>query len=416
MLDGHASAVDPILGLRDGELAGSATTAVSIDRDRQQGRVTMVAHDVGPVGGMERQLTELIGGLLDRGFRVTVISRTCAVPRRQGLRWVHVRGPARPFTIAYPWFAVVGSALTAVHRSGILHVTGAIVANGADVVTVHLCHAAIQNKDPVLRSSRPGRLYSLNARIAARLSLVGEAWHYRRRLRGALVAVSGGVADEVRRFYPSAQDKIQVIPNGVSHDRYRRRSADRVRLRRELGIHHDRLVAIFVGGEWQRKGLGSVVDAVALIEDVELIVVGAGDQERVKAREGWRAVGDRVHFVGRQATAAPYYSAADVFVLPSIYEAAPLVVYEAAAAGLPLLITRVNGVEQVMEHGGNGWFIERAPQTIASRLRELKHDRALLERMSERSRALATCHSWPAVVDAYVDLYGVLSAPRGEPR
>src|SRR3954451_15743574 len=107
--------------------------------------VTIVAHDVGPVGGMEVQLSQLIGGLLARGVDVTVISRTCDLEPHPSLRWMRVPGPARPFVLAFPWFFVVGSLLLRRHRRGIVHSTGAIVANRIDVCTVHLCHRAAKN-------------------------------------------------------------------------------------------------------------------------------------------------------------------------------------------------------------------------------------------------------------------------------
>src|SRR2546423_13415400 len=71
--------------------------------------VTVVAHDIGSVGGMERVLAELITGLAGLGHRVTVISRTCVLRPTKGVTFHRVRGPARPFLLAYPWFMVAGS-------------------------------------------------------------------------------------------------------------------------------------------------------------------------------------------------------------------------------------------------------------------------------------------------------------------
>src|SRR5947208_9461789 len=102
--------------------------------------VTVVAHDIGSVGGMERVLAELIAGLAKLGHRVTVISRTCVLPPADGLTFHRVRGPARPFLLAYPWFMLVGSLLLRRRRRGIVHVTGAIVLNRVDVIAVHYCH------------------------------------------------------------------------------------------------------------------------------------------------------------------------------------------------------------------------------------------------------------------------------------
>ena len=81
--------------------------------------VTLVAHEVGSMGGMERQLAELVTGLLQRGHTVTVLARVCAIAPHPGLRWHHVPGPARPFALAYPWFFLAGSFLVRRHRRGI---------------------------------------------------------------------------------------------------------------------------------------------------------------------------------------------------------------------------------------------------------------------------------------------------------
>src|SRR3954463_8980417 len=102
--------------------------------------VTVVAHDVGSVGGMERVLAELIMGLAALGHRVTVISRTCVLPSMNGVSVHRVRGPARPFLFAYPWFLLAGSLVLSRRRRGIVDVTGAIVLNRVDAVSVHYCH------------------------------------------------------------------------------------------------------------------------------------------------------------------------------------------------------------------------------------------------------------------------------------
>jgi hypothetical protein len=62
--------------------------------------VTIVAHDIGKVGGMERQLRELVLGLLERKCGVTVIARSCDVPLHDNLEVHLVAGPSRPFPLA----------------------------------------------------------------------------------------------------------------------------------------------------------------------------------------------------------------------------------------------------------------------------------------------------------------------------
>src|SRR6266508_3513144 len=102
---------------------------------------------------MERMLSELIRRLLYQGRKVVLISRTCELPPHPALRWVLVPGPARPFALAYPRFFVVGTLITWRHRRGLVHTTGAIVRNRADLSTIHFCHHAARERMPLLRTS-----------------------------------------------------------------------------------------------------------------------------------------------------------------------------------------------------------------------------------------------------------------------
>jgi glycosyltransferase involved in cell wall biosynthesis len=371
--------------------------------------VTIAAHDVGPVGGMERHLTELIGGLHRAGHDVTVVSRTCELPDDVSVNWVRVPGPSRPFVVAFPWFAVAGSLLTALRRRGLLHVTGAIVVNRSDVGTVHLCHVGIADA-AVARVSRPDWAHLLNARMAARLSRLAERLVYRPSRTRHLVGVSRGVAEEVKRHFPAMRGRVSVIPNGVDHQRFRRNLGVRAEMRVRLGIPESAQVALFVGSEWEGKGLALAIEAVARVPGCHLVVVGEGDAARY--REAARQLGAEhaVHFVGRVRDVAPYCSAADVFVLPSVYETFSLAAYEAAAAGLPLLVTRVSGVEDLLRHGDNGSFVERSVADIAGRLGELQADPRRRAAMGERSAELVEGFTWGAMVAAYRDLYARLAA------
>src|SRR5205823_6389522 len=117
--------------------------------------------------------------------------------------------------------------------------------------------------------------------------------------------------------------------------------------RAKLGIGDDERIAIFVGGDWERKGLRIAIDAITLSPSWRLLVVGKGPTSsylRSVERDG---ASDRVLFVGTPVDLAPWYAAADAFVLPSAYETFSLPSFEAAASGFPLLVTRVNGVDEL---------------------------------------------------------------------
>ena len=376
--------------------------------------VILVAHDIQAVGGMERQLTELIRGLLARGWRVTVVSRTLHLRDLPGLRWLRVRGPARPFPIAYPWFLLAAALKLRRAEPGIVHTTGALAAVRADVSTVHLCHAAIRERAPLARASRAGRAYRLNAAIAALMSRVTERWCYSPRRARRLVGVSEGVSAEVERHIPAARGRVATVQNGVDPDDFRPPASEDERLHPAVGPADGRLVTLFVGGEWEGKGLRVAMEAIARSPEWRLVVVGRGDTERYTRIAAELGIADRVRFAGALVDPAPAYRAADAFLLPSAYETFSLVTYEAAASGLPLLVTRVSGVEELLEPDRNGWFVSRDPADIAARLETLARDPELRERLGAAAREASLRFSWDTMVDGYVAVYDELaSAPAG---
>ena len=372
--------------------------------------VTVVAHDVGTPGGMERQLAELCSGLLERGHRVTVIARRCELPPHAGLRSIRVRVPRRPFSLSYPAFFLVGSLAVHRWRDGLLHTTGAVVGNRADVSTVHFCHHGFRDAGGAPRMSHPGPTYRLNAAVVARMSRTAERFCYRPARTRRLVAVSSGVARELEKFFPGARRGVTVIPNGVDAVAFAPDAQVRAETRARLGLAEEDLVALFVGGDWERKGLRFAIEGVAGAEGWHLLVIGQGDEARHRELATRLDAAKRVHFLGGIAESAPYFASADAFLLPTSYEAFPLVSLEAAAAGLPLLISRVSGVEELIVEGTNGWFIDRDAGTISRRLRDLGADSTLRQAMADAARESATRYGWGRVVESYAELYVALAA------
>ncbi len=367
--------------------------------------VTLVAHEVGTPGGMERQLAELASGLLEGGWQVTVIARSCALAEHPALRFVRVGGPRRPFSLWYPWFFVFGSLAVRRHRAGLLHTTGALVFSRADLSTVHFCHEAFHRRAQAPRVARRSAAYRLNAWLAGWMSRLAERYCYREAVTRRLIAVSDGVSQELRLHFPSVP--VTVIPNGVDTAAFAPRASRRAWLRARLGLEAEELVGLFVGGEWERKGLRYAIQAISRVEGWHLVVVGSGDAQRYRRLAAEAGVEARVHFEGRTADPAPYYSAADAFILPTAYETFSLVTFEAAAAGLPLLVSRVSGVEEILVEGRNGWFIDREAETIAERLEALR-DEVTRRAMGAAAREDSTRFGWGRAVEAYDTLYSEL--------
>jgi glycosyltransferase involved in cell wall biosynthesis len=377
-------------------------TEQAAERISERLDVTIVAHDVGSVGGMERQLEELLLGLRRLGHRVTVIARTCELPAGSGVVFHKVRAPRRPFMLAYPWFMVAGSLAVRRWRRGVVQATGAIVLNRVDVLAVHYCHQ-VGPANP----SRSTRLFRGHVRLAGMMKRAGERFCLRVNRPLACICVSEGVADEMRAHFPQLGDRVLTLHNGVDTDAFAPglRSEQAAERRAALGIDRDQLVAVFVGSEWERKGLEPAIRALALAPEWTLAVAGGGDEAPHRALAERLGVLERVRWLGVSTDVQLVYGMADAFLLPSSYETFSLVTFEAAACGLPILATPVSGVRELIEDGRNGFLITREPDQIAERLSRLAADPALRERLGAAARGSALEFGWERMVDGHVALY-----------
>jgi glycosyltransferase involved in cell wall biosynthesis len=380
-------------------------------RSARPSDVTIVANDVGAVGGMERQLTELAVGLSRLGHNVTVIARTCELPAGAEVKFHRVWGPRRPFLIAYPWFMLAGSAVVWRRRRGIVQTAGAVVLNRVDSITVHACHQ-VYGEVP----SGDSRLARGYARLAHMVKRVAERACFRVNDEAALVCVSNGVAEEVREHYPGAASRVMTIHNGVDLEAFApgARAPEAGALRAALSIKEETLVVAFVGGNWEQKGLRPVIEALAQAPGWDLVVAGRGSTRRFQELARSLGVESRVHWLGVMQDIQVVYELADAFVLPSSYETFSLVTFEAAAYGLPILATAVSGVRELIVDGQTGFVITPEAATIAERLAQLAADPPLRARLGRAARESALEFGWEKMVTRHRELYARLDGESRE--
>jgi UDP-glucose:(heptosyl)LPS alpha-1,3-glucosyltransferase len=216
-----------------------------------------------------------------------------------------------------------------------------------------------------------------------------------------IIANSDMVRRQVVAHYPHVQDRVRVVYNGADTDRFRPelRELHRPAVRRELGIPEGALVLVFVGHDWQRKGLRTVVDSLGILarkgtpRPVFCIVVGRGSRRRALAYARRRDAEPALRFVG-PARPDRYYAAADLFALPSYYDPCANVTLEALACGLPVLTSAFNGAHELLTPGVDGFYVNDAGDA-AQLAGFIEHylDGARLAEASEAARALAEKHS-----------------------
>lgn len=386
---------------------GSASLdRVALEDSRHRPTIALVAHAIHDRGGMERALAELIKGAHDR-CRFVVVS----IDLDRGLvplvEWRRVRVPKRPFPLRFVLFFLLAGARLRSIDVDLVHTQGAIVPGKADVASVHFCHAGFRAQTAHLAPAAVSLARRINRSVGRRLALLAERWCYRKDRVGVLAPVSESLAAEVQSHY--AGPPAVLTPNGVDHGRFRPDSYTRQRLRLELGVSQNEMVALFLGGDWERKGLDVAVEALAEARrsgvPLSLWVVGTGDRRRFADLSARLGVGDRVTFFGPRLDTERFYRAADMFVLPTSYETFSLVAYEAAASGLPVIATPVSGIADLIGDNEAGIRVERDAASVAKALVRLACVPDLRRTLGESGRERTASYTWPRSVESVLAAY-----------
>lgn len=373
-------------------------------------KLAIIANRVYRHGGMERASAEVFSRIACTDD-VTIIATECEIANGH-LTWLPVRAIRRPAMVNQAVFA--RSAQT-IERAGTYDLTVSVdsAARDADVVIAHFCLGTFSAKFSGLRggASRLRRMYQ---RVAERSLAARERGLYRSpRLRG-VIAVSSGLKRELMEEYGIEDEKIRVIPNGVDRTVFHPAASteEKLALRRELGLPEAPFLAVFMGGDWDRKGLADVIRAVAKLPDTHLSVVGGGNAAAFGRLAEEAGAKDRVHFAGIQAQPQRYLAAGDVFACPSRYETFSMSGLEAAACGLPLVVVRTNGLEDFVEHGVNGLFVETTWQSVRDALARVLGDPVLRASMSQAAVRTASRFDWGDIATATREVLETLSHER----
>ncbi len=258
-----------------------------------------------------------------------------------------------------------------------------------DLFVVRSLHKAFLERHP--RRTRMLLRNPLHFLILAR-----DHIRFRHRVHRHFVALSQSNKDDVMRLYGVPAGQISVIPNGVDLERFHPSDTFRQEVRAQLSLPGEAPVAIFVGHEFERKGLRVVLEALRLLarRGVGLCLIVAGRDSPSRLQAEFDDLRELVRFIGHRQDIERYYAAADVFVMPASFDISPLVGPEALASGLPILMTPMGGVREYLRDGQNGWFLTGEPEDLAGKLERLATDRSLARQMSDRARASVADRGW----------------------
>jgi UDP-glucose:(heptosyl)LPS alpha-1,3-glucosyltransferase len=240
-----------------------------------------------------------------------------------------------------------------------------------------------------------------------------------RRRRAIAVAVSSSVADDLTRLYGVSPALIEVVPNGFdpSECEVERIERLRVEVRDELQIRPGSNVLVLVANEYHRKGLVVLLEAMADSnrEDIELLLVGRMAPDAFRPQMRALGLDNRVRWVGSTNDVSRYYAAADLFVLPTQYEAFGSVIVEALACGLPVVTSELAGAAVVVSPHRNGLLLK--DPLDASELTECLRvalEPGTLQRWREACRPSVIGYEWSSVMQRLGDIVEKVAAQQSD--
>jgi UDP-glucose:(heptosyl)LPS alpha-1,3-glucosyltransferase len=348
--------------------------------------IAIVAHHYERGDGTSQYAVELVERFATE-HDVTVYAARFGIEPPSNVARVAVpamRGRAYATILTFPAvFARVRRAHDVVHAQG-------WVASRADVVTTHIVLAAWREAAAGAGVTPPLGERLLGGFVARReRELVRRA--------GAVIVPSTRAAADVARCYGRVHG-VHVVAHGFTPAPS---LPARDRARAELGLPADRFVALYAGDA--RKGFDTALTAIAETPNVHLLVASRSSPRAYLVHARLLGIENRVHWPGALSDMGRAYAAADVLLHPTIYDTFALVVAEAMACGVPVIVSPEAGIGDLIRHRVSGWIAGGAG--VAAALAALRDDPPLRRRLTAAARAVAAARTWDQVARETLGVY-----------
>lgn len=196
------------------------------------------------------------------------------------------------------------------------------------------------------------------------------------------------------------ESKLSLVPIGVDIELFNREKSDSIK--QELGLHNFTKIVLYVGQLIPRKGLNYLIDSIpsVLSRQKDILFVFAGNGPQKKELEDLckrNNITPYVLFTGNidLLTLIKWYSVADLFVLPSLSEGRPTVIYEAMSCEVPIIATDVGGVSEQIKNDYNGLVIEsKNSKLLADKINYLLENDDLRKYMGKNGRKRIIEEGW----------------------
>lgn len=363
--------------------------------------------------GSARAVNEVVERLAARGHEVHLYAREAEDLDLSAIRWHRIPGPNWPEIADFYSYHRTVNFLLRGHNYDIVHSIGCntIRANVVTIQNVQPAKVKIMRRFAAHERVSPPRRFTRWLYLTTTTAVEKKLYAHRPGKPPVMfLPVSRGVEKELRDHYDLGPSPVRIVPNAADTTVFHPiTGAERALWRAANGLKDDDIVCIFSGGEWARKGLDSAIRALGKIPDprVKLFVAGDdADRGRFKAMTVECGAANRIVFGGFRKDIATAMGASDLFLFPSHYEAFSLATIEAAACGLPVVATKINGTEDFIEPGKNGDFITHDPENIANVLAPLARNGILRRSMGETGRDIVERkYTWDRVAAMTEEAY-----------
>ncbi|MCA9431236.1 MAG: glycosyltransferase family 4 protein [Candidatus Omnitrophica bacterium] len=256
----------------------------------------------------------------------------------------------------------------------------------------------------------------LNPRHAANLWVerkIFEPGNYRQ-----VVCLTQMEKETILDNYGVPEERLHVIPNGIDPARFNLHVNNRFReeVRKDLGLQADQTMLLFVGTDGVRKGLPQLLRALGRLSpkfEGLLVIAGNDPPERWAGEVRDNGLESSIRFHGREPMIERLYAAADLVMMPSIFEGYGNVIPEAMACGRPVFTTRWVGASDFVTEGENGWVISscEAMEEYVERLAFALHQ-ANLPMMGLQAAEAVRTFTWDWTVTELEKVYQLIVEER----
>ncbi len=204
----------------------------------------------------------------------------------------------------------------------------------------------------------------------------------------------------------------KILHMGIDPDKYFYAS-EKSNLRKNIGVTKKTKVILFVGKLVEKSGVHYLLQMVEILKrnhsDFVLLILGTGVME--DSMKDWtesRKLSDKIKFLGNVGSIAvpEYYSISDVVVVPSVFDVdgivdVPIVVLEAMAAGVPVAVSRISGVTDILKDGHNGWLFEPKNYYEMAKKVENMYNTKEVKKITDNALKTAKMYSWENISAEY---------------